>query len=135
MRWKKQIDWGPRPLSHDEWAVLEARIAAPDLLAVDEAVEEITGFMDGFTSELDGEPLTGVTDGQLCVVHHPVTGSAGEREHRIVFFAAGPVGAATPDAFTRLGSAASSLVNHFQTEGITITSIEWTERPYVNRPF
>ncbi len=135
MRWRKKIDWGPRPLSHEEWAVLEARIAAPDLLAVDDAVEELTGFMDGFTSELDGEPLTGVTDGQLCVVHHQVSASGGGREHAVIFFAAGPVGIASPDAFTRLGSAASSLVSHFQTEGITIESIQWTERPYVKRPF
>ncbi len=135
MRWRKCAEWGPRRLGADEWAVLEAQIRAADLAAVEYAVEELTGFMDFFRADLDGTPLSGVTDGQLAVVEREAEDRRGRKTRSVTFYASGPVGEATPDAFERLGSAASELVDHLQAEGIGVEEISWTEHPYVKRPF
>ena len=135
MRWKKRTEWGPRTLCSDEWAGLEAQIRADDLTDVEQAVEELTGFMDFFRADLDGAPLTGVTDGQLAVVQRSGEDRRGRRIHAVVFYAAGPVGHAQPHAFDRLGSSASELVDHLQSEGIGVQEITWAEHPYVKRAF
>ncbi len=135
MRWRKRTDWGPRRLGAEEWAVLEAQIRAADLAAVEYAVEELTGFMDFFRTELGGAPLTGVTDGQLAVAQKEMEDPRGRRICSVVFHAAGPVGEAQPHAFDRLGSAASELVDHLQAEGVGVEEISWIEHPYVKRPF
>lgn len=135
MRWNKSKDWGPSRLAEDEWAVLEAEILAHDLEAVEYAVEEITGFMDAFREDVDGRPMVGVTDGQLAVVSGPGTDTWGRRAYTVTFCASGPVGRASPDAFERLASAASELVDHVQTEGIAVEQIRWRERPYIKRAF
>lgn len=135
MRWKKRTEWGPARLAADEWAVLEAEIVAADLAAVEYAVEEITGFMDAFREDVDGRPLAGVTDGQLAVVIGTGTDTWGRRAFRVTFYASGPVGQARPDAFERLASAASELVDHIQSEGLMVEQIRWREHPYVKRAF
>ena len=135
MRWKKRTEWGPRTLGSDEWAVLEAQIRADDLAEVEQAVEELTGFMDFFRADLDGAPLTGMTDGQLAVVQRTGEDRRGRRVHAVTFYAAGAVGQAQPHAFDRLGSSASELVDYLQSEGVGIAEITWTEHPYVKRAF
>ncbi|GAA1183911.1 hypothetical protein [Nesterenkonia xinjiangensis] len=135
MRWRQRNDWGPRALAGDEWAVLEAQIDADDLDAVENAVEELTGFMDSFREDVDGRPLVGVTDGQLSVTQHYTENRRGRRVLQVIFYATGPVGVGQPHAFDRLGSAATSLVDHLQADGIALSEIRWTERPYQKRPF
>lgn len=135
MRWKKLSDWGPVRLRADEWAPLSAEIAAPDLQAVEQCLEELTGFMEYFRETLDGAPLTGVSDGQLAVTHSYGTDTWGQQVLRVTFYAGGPVGVASPDAFQRLGRAAGALTDELQAEGIRVDGIRWTEHPYVKRPF
>lgn len=135
MRWRKRTDWGPRKLGSDEWAVLEAQIRGKDLAAVEQAVEELTGFMDFFRADLDGAPLSGVTDGQLAVAQRVGEDRRGRRIYTVAFYAGGPVGEAQPHAFDRLGSSASELVDYLQSEGVGVEEITWTERPYVKRAF
>lgn len=135
MRWRQKTDWGPRSLGDDEWAVLEAQIDADDLEAVEYAVEELTGFMDSFREDVDGHPMVGVTDGQLCVTQERVENRRGRRVLQVRFYASGPVGVAQPHAFDRLGSAAASLVDHLQADGITLSEVRWTEHPYQKRAF
>ncbi len=134
MRWKRRPAWGGRPLGADEWAVLQAEIVAGDLIAVDDAVEEITGFMDPFREDLDGSPVVGVTDGQLAVVKEQVTDARGRRALALSLYAAGVAGS-SPDAFARLNSAASALVDYLNAEGIVVDSISWTESGPIKRPF
>lgn len=102
---------------------------------MEQVIEELTGFMDFFREDLDGEPLAGVTDGQLAVVHSEATDTWGRQVLRVTFYASGPVGEASPDAFHRLGKATSALVDELQAEGVAVDSIRWTEQPYVKRPF
>lgn len=135
MRWQRRDGWGPRPLGEDEWAVLEAQIAADDLPAVEYAVEEITGFMDGFREDVDGKPVIGVTDGQLSVVTDVVEDRRGRRVFSTTFYASGAIGTITPHAFERLASAASSLVDHLQADGIPVENIRWIEHDYIKRIF
>lgn len=135
MRWRKRTEWGPARLTADEWAVLEAEVVAEDLAAVEYAVEEITGFMDEFREDVEGRPLVGVTDGQLSVVSGAESDAWGRRIYRVTFYASGPVGRASPDAFARLASAASELVDHIQAEGLVLEQIRWRERPYMRRAF
>lgn len=135
MRWKKQTDWGAARLQSDEWAPLEAQITAEDLDAVEQVLEELTGFMDYFRADLATGPLTGVTDGQLAVVHTAQTDTWGRPMLRVTFYAGGPVGVAEPDAFDRLAKATGSFVDELATEGIRVEGIRWTEHPYVKRPF
>src|SRR5699024_8558140 len=170
MRWKKLSDWGEARLRADEWAPLTAEITAPDLEAVEQCVEELTGCMehfrttiDGaplpaeitapeleaveqgveelagcmeyFRTTIDGAPLTGVSDGQRAVSHSVGTDTWGQQVLRVTFYAGGPVGVASPDAFQRLGRAAGSLTDELQAEGIRVDGIRWSERPYVKRPF
>lgn len=135
MRWRQRIDWGPSTLKSDEWAVLEAQIDAEDLAAVEYAVEELTGFMDSFREDVDGEPLVGVTDGQLCVMQDHMQNRRGRKVLSVTFCAAGPVASAEPHAFRRLGSAASSLVDHLQADGVVVSEIRWIEHPYRKRAF
>ncbi|GAA1138423.1 hypothetical protein GCM10009672_05220 [Nesterenkonia lutea] len=135
MRWKRRAAWGPAPLAADEWAVLRAQIVAGDLISVDDAVEELTGFMDPFREDLEGLPVVGVTDGQLSVAKHEVLDDRGRRALALTFYAADGSGSANSDAFTRLNSAASALVDYFNAEGITVESITWTEGDPVKRPF
>ena len=135
MRWKKLIDWGPGHLKADEWAPLSAEIAAPDLDAVEQTLDELTGFMEFFRETLDGAPLTGVTDGQLAVTHGYGSDTWGRPVLRVTFYAGGPVGVGSPDAFQRLGRAASALTDELQAGGVTVDSIRWTEQPYIKRPF
>lgn len=135
MRWKKLSEWGPARLAADEWAPLRAEIAAEDLDAVEQTLDELTGFMDFFREDLDGVPLSGVTDGQVAVVHQQTTDTWGRPVLQVTFYASGPVGQSSPDAFQRLGKAAGSLVDELQAEGIAVEGIRWSERPYVKRPF
>lgn len=135
MRWKKLSEWGPARLAADEWAPLRAEIAAEDLDAVEQTLDELTGFMDFFREDLDGVPLSGVTDGQVAVVHQQTTDTWGRSVLQVTFYASGPVGQSSPDAFQRLGKAAGSLVDELQAEGIAVEGIRWSERPYVKRPF
>lgn len=135
MRWRKRTDWGPRKLGSDEWAVLEAQIRAADLAAVEYAVEELTGFMDFFRIDVDGAPMTGVTDGQLLLVQKKTEDRRGRTVYSVAFYAAGPVGQAQPHAFDRLGSSASELVDHLQAEGVGVEEISWIEHQYVKRAF
>lgn len=134
MRWKKRAAWGGRPLGADEWAVLQAEIVSGDLISVDDAVEELTGFMDPFREDLDGAPVVGVTDGQLSVVKEQSTDARGRRALALTLYAAGVAGT-SPDAFARLNSAASALVDYLNAEGISVDSISWTESGPIKRPF
>lgn len=135
MRWRQRTEWGPRSLGDDEWAVLEAQIDADDLEAVEYAVEELTGFMDAFREDVDGHPMVGVTDGQLSVTQEHTENRRGRRVLQVTFYASGPVGVAQPHAFDRLGSAAGSLVDHLQADGIVVSEIRWSEHPYRKRAF
>ncbi|WP_156837187.1 hypothetical protein [Nesterenkonia alba] len=135
MRWNKQVDWGPRPLTADQWAPLRAQIAAEDLDEVEEALEELTGFMEYFRTDVVGTPLVGVTDGQLSVVHRRHTDTWGRDLLEVTFYAAGPVGQVEPHAFDRLAKAAAALVDHLAAEGIVVERIDWTQQPYIGRPF
>lgn len=140
MRWSRRSEWGPElfggpRLRADQWAPLEARIVSGDLEEVEGILEELTGFMDYFREDLEGVPITGVTDGQLAVTHRAETDSFGRRVLRVRFFASGPVGQASPDAFARLAKAAGSLVDELNAEGIAVEEIHWTEQAYVPRPF
>ena len=83
MRWKNLSEWGPARLAADEWAPLSAEIAADDLDAVEQTLDELTGFMDFFREDLDGEPLSGVTDGQLAVVQQQSTDTCGRPVLRV----------------------------------------------------
>ena len=103
MRWKKLSDWGPGHLSVDEWAPLSAEIAAPDLDAVEQCLEELTGFMEHFRETLDGAPLTGVTDGQLAVTHSLGTDTWGREVLLVTFYAGGPVGVASTGRLPTIG--------------------------------
>ncbi|GAA3286797.1 hypothetical protein [Nesterenkonia halobia] len=135
MRWRKKVDWGPRRLTRDEWAVLEALIEADDLDAVEYAIEELTGFMDEFREDVDGRPLIGVTDGQLAVLQERRTSHRGTPVVSLTFCAAGPPGEADPHAFDRLSAAATSLVDHVQAEGVAVHGIRWVEHDPMPRPF
>lgn len=135
MRWKKLSDWGPVRLSAEEWAPLSAEIVAPDLEVVEQTLDELTGFMDFFRETLDGAPVTGVTDGQLAVVHGYGNDTWGRDVLRVTFYAGGPVGVASPDAFQRLGRSAAALVDEMQAQGVVLESIDWIEQPYLKRPF
>ncbi|WP_150461698.1 hypothetical protein [Nesterenkonia ebinurensis] len=140
MRWSRRGEWGPElfggpRLRPEQWAPLEARIYTSDTEAVEQALEELTGFMDYFRQDMDGTPMTGVTDGQLAVVHSSVTDSFGRALLQVTFYAGGPVGQTSPDAFERLGKAASALVDELNAQGIQVQEIRWTEQPYVQRPF
>ncbi len=140
MRWNRRGEWGPElfggpRLREDQWAPLEARIVATNVEAVERVLEELTGFMDYFREDVDGTPLTGVTDGQLALTQFTETDSFGRRALRVCFYAGGPVGKASPNAFERLGKASRSLVDELKAEGIEIQEIRWNERPYIRRPF
>ncbi len=135
MRWKRRAAWGRRPLAADEWAVLHAEVFAEDLIAVDDAVEELTGFMDPFRADIEEGPLVGVTDGQLSVAKGEFHDPRGRRGLRLSFYAAGVTGGAGADAFQRLNSAASALLDHLNAEGITLESVRWTEAEHITRPF
>ncbi|GFZ90678.1 hypothetical protein [Nesterenkonia alkaliphila] len=140
MRWSRRGEWGPelfggRRLRSDQWAPLEATVYAADIEAVEQALEELTGFMDYFREDVDGSPMTGVTDGQLAVVHSTGTDSFGRRLLQVTFYAAGPVGESSPDAFERLRRAASALVDELNAQGIEVQEIRWAEQPYIIRPF
>lgn len=135
MRWKKLSEWGPARLAADEWAPLSAEIVAEDLDAVEQTLDELTGFMDFFREDLDGLPLSGVTDGQLAVVQQQTTDTWGRAVLRVTFYASGPVGESSPDAFQRLDKAAGSFVDELQTQGVAVDAIRWSERPYVKRAF
>lgn len=140
MRWGRRGEWGPElfggpSLRPDQWAPLEGRIVSQELEAVEGVLEELTGFMDYFREDVDGTPITGVTDGQLAVTHSAETDSFGRRVLRVRFFAAGPVGQSSPDAFDRLAKAAGALVDELNAEGIEVQEIRWTELPYLTRPF
>ncbi|WP_120003981.1 hypothetical protein [Nesterenkonia muleiensis] len=140
MRWSRRGEWGPEifggpSLRADQWAPLEAQIVSSDLDAVERILDELTGFMDYFREDLEGSPLTGVTDGQLAVTHIAGTDSFGRRMLRVRFFASGPVGQASPNAFERLAKAAGSLVDELNAEGVEIQQIRWTEQAYLKRPF
>lgn len=135
MRWRQKTEWGPAALGPEDWAVLEAQIDAEDLAAVEYAVEEITGFMDGFREDVEGGPLVGVTDGQLSVTQEHRENHRGRRVLSVTFYAGGQVGIAEPHAFRRLGSAAASLVDHLQAEGVVVSEIRWIEHPYRRRAF
>lgn len=135
MRWMKQSDWGSSRLTESQWAPLRAEITATDLMAVEEVVEEITGFMDPFRADVDGAPVTGVCDGQLAVSSKETLNTWGRGVLEVTFWASGPVGSASPDAFERLHRAAAALVDQLQTDGVAVESIRWRELPYVTRPF
>lgn len=140
MRWNRRGEWGPElfggpRLKPDQWAPLEARIVATHLDPVERVLEELTGFMDYFREDVEGTPLTGVTDGQLAVTQSPETDSFGRRALSVWFYAGGPVGEASPNAFERLGKASRSLVDELKAEGIEIQEIRWKEHPYIRRPF
>lgn len=135
MRWKRRAAWGQRPLAADEWAVLHAEILASDLIAVDDAVEELTGFMDPFRVDIGAGPLVGVTDGQLSVSKAEFHDAAGRRGLRLSFYAAGSGADPGEVAFARLNSAGSALLDHLNAEGITVDSIRWTEADHITRPF
>ncbi|WP_300343473.1 hypothetical protein [Nesterenkonia sp.] len=135
MRWKKLSSWGAPRLGSDQWAPLRAEILAEDLEAVEQVLEELTGFMDFFRADIDGAPLTGVTDGQLAVAHQIATDTWGRRMLEVTFYASGPEGESSPDAFERLARAAGTLVDELQAEGVAVEAIRWSERPYVTRPF
>lgn len=140
MRWRRLTDWGPEKfggprLRDDQWAPLQARIVSTDLETVEQVLEELTGFMDFFREDVDGLPLTGVTDGQLAVVHDFSSDSWGRRVLEVTFYAAGRVGESQPDAFERLVKASSSLVDELQAEGVSVEEIRWTEKPYISKPF
>lgn len=135
MRWKKLSEWGPARLGADEWAPLSAEITAEDLEAVEQTLEELTGFMEFFREDVEGAPLSGVTDGQLSVAHHQAADTWGRPVLRVTFYASGPVGASSPDAFQRLARAADSLVDELQAQGVSVEGIRWSERPYMKRAF
>nr|AGU11649.1 hypothetical protein [uncultured organism] len=135
MRWKKRAPWGRGPLAAEEWAVLHAEILAPDLIAVDDAVEELTGFMDPFRADLEEGPLVGVTDGQLSVAKGEFHDPRGRRGLKLSFYAAGAATGIGNTAFDRLNSAASALLDHLNAEGITVESIRWIESDHIPRPF
>lgn len=140
MRWSRRGEWGPElfggpRLRTGQWAPLEARIVAPDLEAAERVLEELTGFMDYFREDVEGAPMVGVTDGQLAVTQTVETDSFGRRVLRVCFYAGGPVGESSPDAFQRLGKAARSLVDEISAEGVEVQEIRWTERPYISSPF
>lgn len=135
MRWKKLSEWGAASLGSDQWAPLVAEVSAADLDAVEQVLEELTGFMDYFREDLDGVPLVGVTDGQVSVVHDQETDDRGAPVLRVTFYASGPVGTVSPDAFQRLGRVADALVDELQAEGVEVDRIRWTEQKYVRRPF
>ncbi|MCH8560068.1 hypothetical protein LTH96_00505 [Nesterenkonia sp. LB17] len=135
MRWKKRAAWGRRPLAVEEWAVLHAEVIAEDLIAVDDAVEELTGFMDPFRADVEEGPLVGVTDGQLSVAKREFHDQRGRRGLKLSFYAAGAATGTGNDAFDRLNSAASALLDHLNAEGITVESIRWTEADHMTRPF
>lgn len=140
MRWSRRGEWGPEvfggpSLRADQWAPLEARIASRELEAVEGILDELTGFMDYFREDLGGAPIVGVTDGQLSVTQAVETDSFGRRVLAVTFYASGPVGQASPDAFERLAKAAGSLVDELSAEGIEVQEIRWTEHPYLTRPF
>lgn len=135
MRWSKRSDWGPSRLKEGQWAPLEAQIAAEDLDAVEQVLEELTGFMDFFREDIDGAPMTGVTDGQLAVTHTRATDTWGRRVLRVHFYAGGPVDQASPNAFDRLAKAAGSLVDGLQAEGVPVAEVRWTEHSYITAPF
>ncbi|GAA1823093.1 hypothetical protein [Nesterenkonia flava] len=135
MRWSRRSDWGPARLGADEWAPLQAQISAADLDAVEETLEELTGFMDPFREDVAGAPMVGVTDGQLAVVSERTQDTWGRPVLEVTLYAGGPVGHSSPDAFERLASAASALVDHLQAEGVAVDGIRWQEKPYIKRPF
>lgn len=135
VRWNKQSEWGPSRLAGDEWAPLQARIAAADLDAVEQVVEELTGFMDYFREDLPDGPLTGVTDGQLAVVQQRDRDSWGRPVLVVTCYASGVVGESSPDAFERLAKAAGALVDQLQSEGVRVEEIRWSQLPYIKRPF
>lgn len=135
MRWKKRAPWGRSPLGAEEWAVLHAEIVAADLIAVDDAVEELTGFMDPFRADLETGPLVGVTDGQLAVAKGEFHDQRGRRGLTLSFYAAGAAVGTGNSAFDRLNSAASALLDHLNAEGIAVESIRWTEADHITRPF
>lgn len=135
MRWKRRAAWGHRPLAADEWAVLHAEIVAEDLIAVDDAVEELTGFMDPFRADIAEGPLVGVTDGQLAVAKAEFHVPRGRRGLKLSFYAAGPANGPAEDAFARLNSAASAFLDHLTAEGIAVESIRWIEADHIPRPF
>lgn len=140
MRWTRRGEWGPElfggpSLRAEQWAPLEAEIYSTQLEAVEGILDELTGFMEFFRAEVDGAPLTGVTDGQMAVSQEVETGSFGRRVLRVMFYAAGPVSAASPNAFERLAKATAALVDGLNAEGIQVEQIRWTEKPYVMRPW
>lgn len=134
LRWRKRAAWGQGPLAADEWAVLRAEIIAQDLIAVDDAVEELTGFMDPFRADIGEVPLVGVTDGQLSVVKREIRAEQGRRGLELSFYAAGGAEGGGA-AFARLNSAASAFLDHLNAEGISVDSIRWTEGEHIKRPF
>lgn len=135
MRWKRRAAWGPQPLTAEQWAVLHAEIFAKDLVAVDDAVEELTGFMDPFRADIEAGPLVGVTDGQLSVAKDEFHDQRGRRGLKLSFYAAGVPTDAGEDAFDRLNAAASALLDHLNAEGIAVESIRWSEADHIRRPF
>lgn len=140
MRWSRRGEWGPelfggRRLRAGQWAPLEAKIYAADTEEVEQALEELTGFMDYFREDVEGRPMAGVTDGQLAVVHRTDTDSFGRGLLQVTFYASGPVGEARPDAFERLRRASSALVDELNAQGVQIQEIRWTEQAYIKRPF
>lgn len=140
MRWTRRGEWGPEifggpSLRDEQWAPLDAEIYSTQLEAVEGILDELTGFMEFFRAEVDGTPLTGVTDGQLAVTQDVETGSFGRPLLRVRFYASGPVGKSSPDAFERLAKATAALVDGLNAEGIQVEQIRWTEMPYLTRPF
>lgn len=135
MRWKKRAPWGKRPLGADEWAVLHAEVIAEDLIAVDDAVEELTGFMDPFRADIDDVPVVGVTDGQLAVVTRDIRDERGRRALQLNFYCATAGQSGSDDAFARLNSAASAFMDHLNAEGVTVETVRWTEGEHIKRPF